>query len=263
MKYTVYLRTNLVNGKQYVGQTKNFKRRENNWRDYYTKYGNKQITSDREKYGLENFKVEILAEVETREEAWDLEQKFTLEYNTKYPNGYNMSNGGKSPTGTIRTEEDKMNMSKAQIGKTIPDEIRKKISEGHKGKKPWNTGKHLSEEHRKKISEGNKGKITSDETRKKLSEANKGHKMPESVKKKLLETHIGKPAYNRRECVQLSLTDEFITFHPSLSVEGFDCGKISDCCKGKRKSHRGFHWMYKEDYDKMKNGEVIAPTIII
>ena len=28
MPYTIYLRTNLVNGKQYVGQTRNFKQRE-------------------------------------------------------------------------------------------------------------------------------------------------------------------------------------------------------------------------------------------
>ena len=107
MKYTVYLRTNKINGKQYVGQTKNFKKREEDWNTLNEKYANKVFQNDREEFGLEAFNVEILAEVETREEAWKLEQKFIKEYNTKYPFGYNMSYGGKDQTGTKHTKESK------------------------------------------------------------------------------------------------------------------------------------------------------------
>lgn len=140
MKYTVYLRTNLINGKQYVGQTKKFERREYEWNQLSKRYANKYIADEREKYGLENFKVEILRECETQEEAWNLEQKFILERNTKYPNGYNMGNGGKGPIGTLHT-----------------DESRKNISEGHKGQIAWNKGVKMPEEFSKKISESKKG----------------------------------------------------------------------------------------------------------
>ena|GEM_PF-7015061 len=33
--------------------------------------------------------------------------------------------------------------------------------------------------------------------------------------------------------------------------DGFTTSPISSCCKGKRKTHKGYKWYYKEDYDKM------------
>lgn len=99
MKYTVYLRSNLVNGKQYVGQTKDFKKREIQWRCLKSQYANKHICEDRKKYGIDNFKAEILAIVETREEAWNLEKKYIKEFNTVFPNGYNRAYGGKTNKG--------------------------------------------------------------------------------------------------------------------------------------------------------------------
>lgn len=99
MNYTVYLRTNLVNGKQYVGQTSNFRVRNNQFNCLKARYANKCIMSDREKYGIDNFKVEILAIVETREEAWKLEEKYIKEFNTRFPNGYNRAYGGKTNKG--------------------------------------------------------------------------------------------------------------------------------------------------------------------
>lgn len=122
MKYTVYLRTNLVNGKQYVGQTVNFRVRNNQFNCLKADYANKYIMSDREKYGTDNFKVEILNIVDTREESWELEQKYIKEYNTIYPNGYNRADGGK----TNKYE--------------YTEEHKKKLSTARKGKEPWNKG---------------------------------------------------------------------------------------------------------------------------
>ena len=33
--------------------------------------------------------------------------------------------------------------------------------------------------------------------------------------------------------------------------DGFNSSCISNCCKGKRGTHKGYKWYYKEDYDKM------------
>lgn len=116
MKYTVYLRTNTVNGMQYVGQTSNISARNSHFKSLKSRYSCEIFDSDRRKYGVDNFELKILAEVDTQEEAWELEQTFIKSYNTIYPNGYNVSSGGN----------------------------------GANGVSPWHKGKHLSEETRKK-----------------------------------------------------------------------------------------------------------------
>ena len=34
-------------------------------------------------------------------------------------------------------------------------------------------------------------------------------------------------------------------------IMGFSHSKINECCRGKRKSHKGYKWMYLEDYEKL------------
>ena len=65
---------------------------------------------------------------------------------------------------------------KAQKGKHVSAETRRKISEARRGKPSWNKGKHLSEETRRKISEARKGQTSfwkgkhhSEETKQKIS----------------------------------------------------------------------------------------------
>lgn len=81
----IYLITNRINSKQYVG------RNETDSLNYFGsgKYLNRAI----EKYGKENFKKEILisaSEVGGREELMLLESVCILSFNTLYPNGYNL-----------------------------------------------------------------------------------------------------------------------------------------------------------------------------
>lgn len=118
--YTVYLRTNTVNGMQYVGQTVNFRKRKNHWNCLTQKYANNYLNEEREKYGLDSFKTEVLAEVETQEEAWELEEHYIKELNTLYPQGYNINVGGKNncgaPKGVPKSEEVKHKMSEAHKG---------------------------------------------------------------------------------------------------------------------------------------------------
>lgn len=140
-KYTIYLRRNKVNGKCYVGQTSNFERRERQWKCFKLRYANQYITADRAEFGLENFTVEVLAEADTREEAWELEKRFISGFNTIWPTGYNISTGGYGGSGVIRKKE-----SNSFYGKHHSDETKKKLSQANKGK-------HHSEEVKQKISE--------------------------------------------------------------------------------------------------------------
>jgi len=76
-------------------------------------------------------------------------------------------------------------------GQTRPDEVKQLMSKNRKGKgckenNAW-YGNPLPEDHRKKIGDGNRGKIRSEETKKKISEASKKisywkhNDMPESM----------------------------------------------------------------------------------
>lgn len=142
--YTVYLRENAVNEMKYVGQTGDFKGRNRQWKCFKKSYANKYIDNDRATYGLESFSTQVLAEVETEEEALKLEEYYIKELNTLYPQGYNITVGGKknngAPKGKIspfygkyHTEEAKHKMSEAKKGRHLTEEHKRKIGEAHKG----------------------------------------------------------------------------------------------------------------------------------
>ena len=77
-------------------------------------------------------------------------------------------------------------------GKTLSEEIKRKISAANKGENHGMFGKHRSEETKRKISDSQKGengnmfgKHHSEETKRKISEANKGRKFSEDTKNKI------------------------------------------------------------------------------
>ncbi len=54
-----------------------------------------------------------------------------------------------------------------------------------------------------------------------------------------------------KRVLQLSLSGDLIREYPSIMEcerNGFDHSHVSECCRGKLKSHKGFRFMYAEDY---------------
>ena len=84
MKYIfVYITTNLLNGKQYVGDHST-----NNLNDGYIGSGYPYFIRAIKEHGKENFKREILEFFDTKEEAFAAQEKYIIQYNTLAPNGY-------------------------------------------------------------------------------------------------------------------------------------------------------------------------------
>ena len=81
----VYLTTNLINGKKYVGQ-------DSYNRDWYLGSG-KLLKKAIEKYGIQNFKKEILCKCSTKEEL-DSMEKFWIKKLDTINEGYNITSGG-------------------------------------------------------------------------------------------------------------------------------------------------------------------------
>ena len=55
----------------------------------------------------------------------------------------------------------------------------------------------------------------------------------------------------RKSVVQLALDNTFINEYNNireLDNLGFHNSAIVMCCKGKRRTHKGYKWIYKEDY---------------
>jgi group I intron endonuclease len=190
--YYIYRITNLINGKTYIGQ---HKYKELN--DEYMGSG-KLLKKAFEKYGIENFKKEILIFNVSKKEHIDLlEKTFIASEREKVgaKNCYNITDGGGGKTSPC-SEETKRRMSEALKGNKNnkghhhSEEAKRKISEANKGKKQKPRSETFKREqserikklylenpeYRKNQYEGNVRSHNTLEYRKKLSESKKGHK---------------------------------------------------------------------------------------
>jgi len=132
----VYITTNLINGKQYVGS-----HATDNIDDGYIGPGRYFLRSLR-KEGKQNFKREILEECNNREEAILKEEFYILKFKTLCPHGYNMCpKGGIGFSGASHSEITKEKQARWQKGKSFEELygadkarlMKEKISQRKKG----------------------------------------------------------------------------------------------------------------------------------
>lgn len=85
----IYKITNILNGKAYIGASKNIEKR---WSNHRTKHETR-MSDIIKKYGVLNFTFEIIEECPP-EELIEKEQYYVEFYDTEKPNGYNLTKGG-------------------------------------------------------------------------------------------------------------------------------------------------------------------------
>jgi group I intron endonuclease len=224
---TIYLITNFVDGKRYVGQTR--QKLSVRWYQHNHSSHCCYLFSAIQKHGKENFGFESICDVPTQELADEIETYYISRYRTLVPDGYNICLGGNARslsdagrrklsaffTGRKHTEETRKKISESRIGKhpsketcqrisiskigkshPILEETRKKISKAKKGKKQ-------SEEHRLKTANLRRGTRHTEETRCKMSKRHKGKKLSGETRKKISNARKGMQ-FSEETCKKIS-----------------------------------------------------------
>ena len=147
----IYLTTNLINGKKYLG-----KHSTNNLNDNYLGSG-LGIFRAIKKYGKQNFKREILEFCKNSEECFKREYELSKEFNVVSDKTfYNNEYGGRGGfIGAEIEETTKNKISKTLTGRKIDREIVKKISQT---KSNWS--EERKEKYRQLKSEKSRGDIS-------------------------------------------------------------------------------------------------------
>lgn len=151
----VYLITNRINGKRYVGITcRGYQER---FKEHVSQAANGSRLIFHEairKYGSDNFDV-ICLESNILDCDIEAKEKYYISlYNTFYENGigYNMTEGGGGMCGYKHTEEAKKKISTGLIGHKFPESRNKKIQEAM-------TGREYLPEWRASLSQSRKGRF--------------------------------------------------------------------------------------------------------
>ena len=145
--YYVYLITNKLNEKTYVGKRKIRSKYVTPETDKYMGSGI-ALKCAEEKYGLENFSKDILAICHLHKICKILEKSYIELYRSIGKAEYNIADGGEGGHGPT-SEETKIKLRLANLGKKCSLETRRKLSEFHK---------HRSKEINDKISKALRGK---------------------------------------------------------------------------------------------------------
>lgn len=128
----IYLITNKINKKQYVGQT--IKTIEMRWKRHCWNctsiHNDMPVDHAIKKYGKENFTIELLEKCSSQEQLDRQELFWALKLNTFAKNGYNLKAG--NGRGSV-SQETRDKLSKSSKGRKVSEETRRKSSESHKG----------------------------------------------------------------------------------------------------------------------------------
>lgn len=187
MNAHIYLVNNNLNGKQYVGQTTVAR----------NKVGHGLIVTEAyKKHGKDNFTyLQICSGINNKATLNYIERFWIKVINTRYPNGYNIEEGG-STKGEVSAST-RQKLKTANLGKKLSAETKEKIALA-------NTGRYPSEETKVKLKAARSkqippmiGKTTSEETKEKIRQTKLGNKNP-MYGKPITEEHRAKLKANSR-----------------------------------------------------------------
>jgi group I intron endonuclease len=200
--HSIYKIINKVNGKPYIGQTKHsldhrFKGHCDNAKR--SDLPNIRLYKAFRKYGMDNFVIELLEQVETQEQANEREIHH-IDQCDSMKNGYNMTRGEYKKREFSPEHREKLSLANYWKGKPRSGELNPMFGRNH------------TDEAKHKMGVANKGNqtrlgaILSDDTKAKISasrmgqpSARKGAVLTDETKQKMSLAHIGKSVEKKRK----------------------------------------------------------------
>lgn len=182
--FKLYMHTNKINGKKYIGVT--CQESDRRWRNGGKGYNcSRYFYAAIQKYGWDNFESVILESELTKEEAEEKEKLLIKIHNTtNREKGYNISNGG-CLAGKHSEETRKIMSEKAKKRKVNPKAIQK-------------------------MREANKNRVATDEQRANISKALKGRKLSPKHIESIRWSHIGyKMPKEQKKKISLALREHY------------------------------------------------------
>jgi group I intron endonuclease len=222
----IYSITNLATGHSYIGKTITcFNKRYSDGK-WWLHTHNQDLKQDAVLYGVDRFRVDILAENCSDQQLIDLELQFISSCNSLHPNGYNHQF--------------------ASVNGYVSQKTRAKMSDSHKGRK-------FSESHKIALGQANKGKHSHQLKNRPQSEMHRARISQSKLKYKFTQEHINNIARganhpSARKIAQLNMHGELVAQYGCISdaerQTGIDGGNIAKACRGKYRQSGGFKWKY-------------------
>lgn len=233
MTWIVYQHKNLLTEKSYVGMTK--KGIDKRWAEHVSLSNDKRLSSKFrkcyfhnaiKKYGIDSWEHLILSDnIETEEDALQIEMKFISDLGTLSPNGYNETHGGK---GVKLTQEGKERHKLATKEALARPDVRQRYLDGIR--KSHSTPEFL---------ENNR-------TAQKIAQNKPDVK--DKKRAKMFEYYSKNKSASSKRVEQLTKNWESIKVFESAKLAHKETGvnytKITEVARGTRQFSGGYRWRY-------------------
>lgn len=191
----IYMLVNKTNGKKYIGQSRDLKKRKN--AHFWLLRKNKHFNSHLQRAWNKGETIEFEIIERCSENKLNEREIFWISEYDAMGNGYNMCKGGDATVGYHFTEEQKEKISKANKGRLVSkEETERRKKTFHEHMKDEAFAKRLHEVRKQQAKERsfggyNKGIPCTEEKKAILSEKLKGRKISETHRTKLRDLYSG------------------------------------------------------------------------